>query len=193
MRILVVFAHPVETSFQAALHRKVVEALTRNGHEVDDCDLYAESFDPRLTCEERTGYHDPEADRTAVQPYIDRLTAAEALVLVFPVWNYGCPAILKGFFDRIFLPGVAFEMQDGQVVPALGNITKVAAVTTYGGTRLRAFFAGNPPRKLVTRFLRTLARPRFGCFYYAHYDMNRSTQQSREAFLEYVARQMERF
>lgn len=193
MRILVVFAHPVETSFQAALHQTVVEGLIRNGHDVDDCDLYAEDFDPRLTREERSNYHDLDADRTAVKPYIDRLTAAEALVLVFPVWNYGYPAILKGFFDRIFLPGVSFEMRDGQVVPALNNITKIVAVTTYGGTWLRAFLAGNPPRKLIMRVLRSLARPRSGCSYYAHYDMNRSTQQSREAFLERVARQMERF
>jgi NAD(P)H dehydrogenase (quinone) len=43
--------------------------------------------------------------------------AAEALVLVYPVWNYGYPAILKGWFDRVFLPGVSFGLVDGKVRP----------------------------------------------------------------------------
>ena len=47
---------------------------------------------------------------------------AEALVLSFPVWNYGYPAILKGFFDRVFLPGVSFELVNGKVQPILHNI-----------------------------------------------------------------------
>ncbi|MEP3279313.1 MAG: NAD(P)H-dependent oxidoreductase [Stappiaceae bacterium] len=193
MRVLVIFAHPVESSFQAALHLKVVETLIRAGHKVDDLDLYAEDFDPLLSSEERSNYHNLEADRSAVRPYIDRLTAAEALVLIYPVWNYGFPAILKGFFDRVFLPGVSFEMQDGKVSPSLQNISKLVAVTTYGGTWWRAFLAGDPPRKLIMRFLRAITRPGQGCLYLAHYDMNRSTTRSRETFLDQVAKEMEQF
>jgi len=71
--------------------------------------------------------------------------------MVFPVWNFGYPAILKGFLDRVFLPGVSFKLVDGKVKPNLTHIRKLAAVTTYGGTRMRAFMAGDPPRKCVTR------------------------------------------
>ena len=53
MKILVLYAHPVETSFNAGLHRMIVERLTAAGHDVDDCDLYAEDFDPRLMRHER--------------------------------------------------------------------------------------------------------------------------------------------
>ncbi|TJW38975.1 MAG: flavodoxin family protein, partial [Mesorhizobium sp.] len=60
-------------------------------------------------------------------PYVARLQKAEALVLSFPVWNYGYPAILKGFFDRVFLPGVSFKLVDGKVQPSLHNIRKLAA------------------------------------------------------------------
>ena len=49
-----------------------------------------------------------------MRTYVERLRGAEALVLVFPVWNYGYPAILKGFFDRVFLPGVSFRLVDGE-------------------------------------------------------------------------------
>ena len=46
MRVLVIYAHPLADSFAAALHRAIVAGLQRSGHEVDDCDLYAEGFDP---------------------------------------------------------------------------------------------------------------------------------------------------
>ncbi|MBH0237951.1 NAD(P)H-dependent oxidoreductase [Methylobrevis albus] len=193
MRVLVLFAHPVETSFQAALHAKVVTTLRAAGHDVDDLDLYAEDFDPRLTRAERLAYHDIPANRAAVDPYVGRVLAAEALVLVYPVWNFGYPAILKGFFDRVFLPGVSFKMVDGRVQTQLRNIRKMAAVTTYGGSRLRAFLVGDPPRKLVMRVLRAVTGLAVPVRYLAHYDMNRSTPESRAAFLAKVEQEMRTF
>jgi putative NADPH-quinone reductase len=193
MRVLVLFAHPVETSYQAALHRQVVTTLETKGHIVDDCDLYAEGFQPCLSREERIGYHDEGANEEPVRAYVERLRTADALVLNFPVWNFGYPAILKGFFDRVFLPGVSFKLEGGMVKPCLHNIRKVACVTSYGGTRLRAFLAGDPPRKAVGRVLRVIVKPGAPVRYLAHYDMNRSTDDSRAAFLEKVRTEMERF
>ena len=115
MNILVLHAHPVETSFNAALHRLIVERLTAKGHAVDDCDLYAEDFDPRLSRAERLAYHDrAQRRRHRSRPMSSACSTAEALVLCFPVWNYGYPAILKGFFDRVFLPGVSFRLVERQ-------------------------------------------------------------------------------
>ena len=73
MRVHVVFAHPVETSFGAALHRTVVDTLTQVGHEVDDCDLHAENFQPILTREERLNYHDTSVNQIPVAGYVERL------------------------------------------------------------------------------------------------------------------------
>ena len=65
------------------------------------------------------------------------LLAAEALVFSFPVWNMGFPAILKGFVDKVFLPGVSFYLkEDGSYVPTLHNIKRIGVVCTYGGSRL---------------------------------------------------------
>lgn len=192
MRAHVLFAHPLPESFSAALHRIVVNTLTRRGWEVDDCDLYAERFDPVLSAEERRGYHDPATNRRPVQPWVDRLLAARALVLVFPVWNFGFPAILKGYFDRVFLPGLSFRLENGVVRPNLTHIEKLAAVTTYGGTRLRAFLAGDPPRRQVCRTLRYVTQA--GTLrYLALYDMNRATDADRRAFAARVERAMEAF
>ncbi len=193
MKVLVLYAHPVETSFNAGLHRTIVERLTAAGHAVDDCDLYAEDFDPRLTRTERLGYHNVRGPNDAVAGYVERLQRAEALVLSFPVWNYGYPAILKGFFDRVFLPGVSFKLVDGKVRPTLHNIGKLAAVTTYGGSRFRAMLMGDPPRKIVKRMLRATIKPGASVSYLAHYSMNLSTDETRKSFLAKVATRMDAF
>jgi NAD(P)H dehydrogenase (quinone) len=191
MRVLVLYAHPNPESFAAALHATVVEALTAAGHEVDDCDLYAEGFDPVLSRAERVGYHDLATNTDPVAGYVARVQAAEALVLCFPVWNFGYPAILKGFFDRVFLPGISFKLVDGKVRPNLWNIRRLTAVTTYGGTRWRALLMGDPPRKAVCRVLRAVCHPTARPRYLAHYDMNRATPESRAAFLASVSERMQ--
>lgn len=193
MNVLVLYAHPVETSFNAGLHRTIVERLKAAGHSVDDCDLYAEDFDPRLTRAERLGYHNERGPDDAVAGYVDRLQRAEALVLSFPVWNYGYPAILKGFFDRVFLPGVSFKLVDGKVRPTLHNIHKLAAVTTYGGSRFRAMLMSDPPRRMVKRLLRATIKPGAPVSYLAHYSMNLSTDETRSRFIARVAANMDAF
>ncbi|GLS21782.1 NAD(P)H dehydrogenase (quinone) [Labrys miyagiensis] len=192
MRVLVLFAHPCEESFGAALHAKAVETLRKAGHDVDDCDLYAEDFQPVLSAAERRAYHDLAKNRAGVAAYVERLQRAEALVIVTPVWNYGFPAILKGFFDRVFLPGVSFNLVDGEVQGALHNITRVMAVTSYGGSRFKAILMGDPPRRVIMRMLRGVVKPFAPFRYLAHYSMNLSTDQTRRAFLAKVERALER-
>jgi putative NADPH-quinone reductase len=193
MRVLVIFAHPVETSYQAALHKVAVESLRGAGHDVDDCDLYAENFNPVMSREERLNYHDEHVCTRPVQAYVDRVRAAEALVLNFPVWNHGYPAIMKGFFDRVFLPGVSFQLKNGRVWPNLHNIRKLAAIVTYGGDRLRTFVMGDPPKKTVSRALRGVIHPLARTRYIALHDLNRADDAKRARFLERVASEMRRF
>lgn len=193
MRVLVLYCHPVEESFNAAVHAAVLRGLRAAHHEVDDCDLYAEGFDPVVSRQERIRYLDVPENRAPVEPYVARLLAAEALVIVSPVWNFGFPAMLKGFFDRVFLPGVSFGLIDGIVEPSLHNIGKLTAVMTYGGNRMRAFLAGDPPRKIVTRVLRVTIRPGAPVRHLACYDMNRRTETQLEAFLRRVENEMARF
>ncbi|PWR01513.1 NAD(P)H dehydrogenase [Meridianimarinicoccus roseus] len=190
-RALVLFAHPCPESFSAALHTRVVDTLKTRGWEVDDCDLNAEGFDPVLSQAERRGYHDP-GNTAPVQNYVDRLRAAQALVMVFPVWNFGYPAILKGFLDRVFLPDVSFRLEDGKVKPNLTQIRKLAAVTTYGGARTRALLVGDPPRRCVTRAVWHVCRPD-RMRYLALYDMNRASDAKRAGFLARVEREMKVF
>ncbi len=191
-RALVVYSHPCEESLSAALHRTVVETLEGRGWEVDDCDLYAEGFDPVLTAVERRAYHDTAANTAPVQAHVDRLRAAQAIVFVFPVWNFGYPAMLKGYFDRVFLPGVVFDIKDGSLTPCLNNIRRIAAVTTYGAKRHRAWLASDPPRKMIRRAVWGLTRPE-KVRYIARYDMNNITPDGCAAHLARTRAEMEAF
>ena len=191
MRVLVVYSHPVETSYNAALHREVVESLVRAGHEVDDCDLYAEDFDPVLSRAERLGYHDVPANLEPVRRYVERLRWAEALVFCFPTWCFGLPAMLKGFFDRVFLPGVAFDISDPRDVrPSLTHLKRISAVVTYGRPRWTAWAMGDPPRKIVTRYLRRLSGGNARIEYLACYHMNVAARPRLDRFRQRVGRAM---
>lgn len=193
MRVLVIFCHPVETSYNAALHQEVVAKLKQVGHEVDDCDLYAEGFNPVMSREERLGYHDVPANQLPLKSYVDRLMRAEALVFCFPTWCFGMPAMLKGYFDRLLMPGVAFDLSDPHnVKPALTHIKRISAVVTYGRPRWTAWLMGDPPRKSITRYLRLLTGGKAKTDYYACYHMNVATPPRLEAFKTRVGTAMAR-
>ena len=188
MRILVLFAHPLETGFVAGVHKRAVETLRGRGHEVDDLDLYAEHFDPVLPRETLANYLDTAANRAPVGRYVERLLAAEGLVIVSPVWHDGFPAILKGFFDRVFLPGVSFRLDpDGVFRPTLSNIKRLAAVCGYGADRRRESRVGDPVRHFVTRSLAENA-PCARCEYIALYGLDTATPARRAQYLKRVTR-----
>lgn len=193
MRVLVLHSHPVEESYGKALFRQTCESLAKAGHEVDACDLYAEGFDPVLSAHGRRIYHDYPENMAGLEGYVARLKAAEGLVICTPVWNFGFPAMLKGYFDRVWLPGVSFALQDGKLTPTLRHIEKLAAVMTYGGTPMRAFLVGNPPKKIIKRVIRAQIKIGAPVKFLAHYDMNNCTDETRAAFLKRVKTEMEAF
>jgi putative NADPH-quinone reductase len=191
MRFLVVYAHPVEDSFHAAIHRRVVKTLTDAGHEVDDCDLYAEGFLPVLSREERRAYHNVDANRGFAAKEIERLRQCQGLVLVFPTWWFGMPAILKGWFDRVWIPGVAFALADGQTRPLLLGIVRFAVVTTYGSPwRVIRMVMGDPNRKVLMRGIRILLSRKARTLWLAMYNMDFADEASCGRFLEKVERGM---
>ena len=137
-------------------------------------------------------YHDIKLNRAPIAAYADLLLAAEALILVYPVWNEGFPAILKGFFDRVFIPGVSFTVDaDGALTTNLQKLRKISALCTYGATRTVTFLLGDPPKRVVKRMVRWMPGHRVRCDYLAFYGMDRSTEKRRSAFLKQVHRTFE--
>ena len=196
MRVLVVYAHPLDDSFAAALHRGVVTTLRKSGHEVDDCDLYAEGFDPVLGPAERRAYNTPTPDLSGVADHVRRLRAAEAIVLCYPTWWYGMPAILKGYFDRVWAQGVAFTLPEGGglIRPALGNIRKLWVVTTYGAPWwLIRLVLRDPVRAVIFGGLARLCARGIETRFLALYNIESLDRAHCAAFLARVERAFARF
>jgi NAD(P)H dehydrogenase (quinone) len=191
MRILYLYCHPLEESFHAAIRNAGIAALKAAGHEVDLCDLYAEGFQPVLTAEMRRDYHDTRLNRKGIETYVERLHAAEGLVVQFPTWSFGFPAMLKGFFDRLFSPGITFDLTDPKNVrPMLPKLRSIVGISTYGRSRWKAFLVGDPPRKMITRYLRWYAGASARIRYYALHDMNTVTEARAKGFLADISRKL---
>lgn len=193
MNVLYIYCHPLPESFHAALREQALAGLERAGHTVDLMDLYAEGFDPVLTTEGRRHYHEIPQNREGLEGIIGRLQRAEALVVQFPTWCFGPPAMLKGFFDRVLMPGVAFDISDpAHVRPMMTNIRKIAGIVTYGRPRYMALYMSDPPRKVVRRYLKWFtggARTE----YHALYHLNVASDQTRRRFLDRVGGAMAAF
>ena len=194
MRVLYVYCHPLDDSFHAAIRKEALAGLKEAGHEIDLLDLYAEGFDPVLTAQRRRDYHDPERNRRNNQDHADRLMTANAMVVQFPTWSFGPPAMLKGWFDRMFGPGIALDLSNAaQAKPMLQHIQRITGISTYGRPRWQAIAMADPPRKIIKRYLPWFTGSRAAVRYYALYHMNVATQLKRSRFLAKVRREMSRF
>ncbi|SFK71632.1 NAD(P)H-dependent oxidoreductase [Methylocapsa palsarum] len=195
MRVLLIVAHPLDDSFAKAATARVRSTLERRGMEVDLIDLYADGFDPRLTGDERRGYFASPYDFGAVEGYVDRLKAADKLALVFPQWWFNMPAILKGFFDRVFVPGVAFDHgPGGGLIAGLTNIDALYVVSSTGApwwyVRL---YMGDPARRQIGRGMRGVLNPKSRFRMLTLHDMDKMTTERACAFLDRVERAFLKF
>lgn len=144
MQGLIVTAHPMKESLTAQLAAFAGERLAFLGHEVSFRDLYGEGFDPVMSQDERAHYYEPGAFPSELKEDARRLRMAEALVLVFPTWWFGPPAMMKGWFDRVWVPGVAFSAPHEGSRPALERLRHVLMVTTLNFDEAGARELGSP-------------------------------------------------
>lgn len=145
MRALVVSAHPEPRSFNAALREATRARLASAGWQVAESDLYAMGFDPVVSRADFGSVHDPDyfnvsleqrhaltsgALAPAIHGELDKLLAADLLVLHFPLWWFGPPAILKGWIDRVFVSGAVYGRTALFERGKLAGKRAVACVTT---------------------------------------------------------------
>jgi NAD(P)H dehydrogenase (quinone) len=157
MQVLVIYCHPQSNSFSAALRDAVLAGLTAAGHTLDVRDLYAECFDPVLSAAQRGAYFDSGSNVLGLEDHVAALRRAEGLVLVYPTWWFGMPALLKGWFDRVWVPGVAFRLGGPRALGALlTNVRRIGVVTTYGSPWWLLWWVGWPDRRVVRRGVRPL-------------------------------------
>lgn len=162
MKCLIVTTHPLSDSLCMFFTDKVTQSLKMAGHEVVVEDLYRDKFDPVLTEQERQSYYAPQYDCSEVEIQINNLLEAEAVVLLFPTWWFGFPALLKGWFDRVWAPGAAYDHSDGfgPIRPRLHRLRRVLAVTTLGAPWWVDFLVmGRPIRKIIKIALLSTCAP----------------------------------
>jgi len=190
VRTLLVHAHPVPDSYSAALRDRAAAALRERGDEVDVLDLYRDGFDPYLGADEWSPDTPGGEDLPELRPYIARLRRADHLVFVYPTWFGGPPAMFKGWLDRVWVAGVAFDKVPGSNRPRarLHHIRSITVVTTYGSSRRVNLLEGEPGKLLVRRWLRVLCRPLARATWLALYGMDNATDVERAAFLDRVGR-----
>lgn len=192
MRLLVIFCHPSSESYGAALYDLACRTLRAAGHELRCHDLYREGFDPVLS--EAEWKHYLPATQTIIDKHPDHvadLLWAEGLVVIYPTWYYGAPAMLKGWLERVWLPGVTFEVSDGKErrpKPMMRQIRLFVGITTSGSPWWWIRLIRDPGRNLWTRGLRVLFHPRCKVVWRQLYNMNHTTDADRSAFLARVER-----
>lgn len=193
MRLLFVHAHPVPESFNAALLKAAVGTARSRGHEVKIIDLNAEGFNPVMSAEERRGYVEDVPIPDDLVPHVEALQWAEGLILVYPTWWYSQPAILKGWMDRVWRPGIAFTLRSAAepLRGTLHNVRLIGVITSLGSPWwFWTYLIGAPGRKIVLRGLRYCTNPRTRTFWMGLHDMDHQTQSSRARYIDRVKAQI---
>jgi NAD(P)H dehydrogenase (quinone) len=198
MRVLVVSAHPDAGSFNAVLRDSALEVMTSRGHEVRHLDLYAERFDPVFSAYERVN-HSMNADEKLshlpeLAPHVEALQWCQALVLCYPTWWSGQPAILKGWFDRVLMKGVAWDLPDGaaRLTPKLNNISRMVVITTHGSSKFMNTLQGESGKRTAFRAVRLMFHWRTRCRWIGLYGLDGASSVRREGMIRKVRRRIRR-
>jgi NAD(P)H dehydrogenase (quinone) len=186
MRAVMIVAHPDPGSLTHAIARRVSDCLTAAGHQVIVHDLYAEGFAAAMSADERAAYH---GDHPVVDPlvaeHIADITQAHTLIYVYPTWWSGLPAILKGWFERVMVPGVGFVFDaKGKVRPGLTNVRRLVGISTYGSRWSYVKAINDNGRRTILRAMRLSTGIRTRSRWLALYRVDGTTAQQRASFVD---------
>ncbi|EPR67686.1 NAD(P)H-dependent oxidoreductase [Cyclobacterium qasimii] len=133
MKYLVIYAHPNPQSLNGHLREIIVKLLEDRGHEVRIRDLYHLKFNPVLSLEDMEGQRRGQVC-VEVKTEQDFITWADCLLVIHPIWWTGLPAILKGYIDRVFSYGFAYQYKQG-VQKGLLNGKQIVVINTHGKSK----------------------------------------------------------
>ena len=210
-RLLLIHAHPRADSYSHALADAVENGAREGGHEVRRFALYdyagtkteplGVSFQPCLTAEESTVAYKTEQGLSRFAPDVQKaltdLHWCDSLVFVYPTWWFNMPAMLKGYLDRVMVPGKggAFDMPppDGKgvnprsgLVPLLSNVKRIAGVSTYGAPRHLVFLGGDNGRNTLATAVRQNFAHDCTCLWVGLYSMDHRNEKERQGFVSLV-------
>jgi NAD(P)H dehydrogenase (quinone) len=190
MKCLLVVCHPLKDSLNAALAETVARALRQAGHELCIRDLYEQGFQPALTANELQSFRRGPPSAAAAAAETDELQAAEVLVLVFPTWWFSLPAMLKGWFDRVWAPGIAYDLAPdaGVLHPRLHSLKRTIAITTLGSPWWVDWFVlRRPVKRILKRSILGPCAPRSKLDFLSFYGCDKLTERQGETMKQRVS------
>lgn len=128
MKVLVVYAHPNPNSFNHAVVESFTRGLKDGGHEYEVLDLYKVKFNPVMGLDDFTQFTDLKMPED-VQEHQRKVQWADEMVFVYPIWEWTCPAILEGWYQRVFSNGVAYNVEEG-ITKGLLNDKKAMIISS---------------------------------------------------------------
>jgi NAD(P)H dehydrogenase (quinone) len=193
MKAVVILAHPNSESFSHELARRAHAGFVAAGHECTVVDLYALGFTAAMSAAERAAYHgDMPILDPLVQTQVDLVSSVDTIVFVYPTWWSGLPAILKGWLERVMVPGVGFcfDERSGKVRPGLTNVRRLIGISTYGSPRWYVRLINDNGRRTLMRALRLSTGWRTSRRWLAMYALDTTTERERAEFAAHVERAM---
>lgn len=132
MRVFVVYCHPSKNSFTHVVKESFIEGLESAGHTYEISDLYADGFNPVMSEAEylREGFYkenEPLAEDVAREQ--EKINNADAIVFIYPDFWTASPAMLEGWFQRVWTCGFAYGNN-----PSMKQLDKALILMTMGGT-----------------------------------------------------------
>lgn len=188
-----IFCHPNSSGFIPAALEQVQLGLSAANAEVRTHDLYREGFVPELSADEHRRHLEPGV-AADLREHADDLRWCDTLVLIYPTWWSGQPAMLKGWIDRVWASGVAWELPDGanRLQPMLSNIREIVAVTSHGSSKTINSLQGEGGKRTLFRSMRAMCHRRTHTHWLAFYGIDDDDLERRTAYLEKLAGTLER-
>lgn len=140
----IIYCHPSTDSFSHTILTSITDALTARGEEYYVINLYGEGFNPVLDSAGLSGYTEGTTHDEMASRYATALARSRKVIMVFPIWWGVMPAMLKGFFDKVYLKGTVFDFTpEGNILPCLSiDSTTVITTSQEPTSELEAFMQG---------------------------------------------------
>lgn len=192
MDVLIISAHPCADSLSHAVVASARQGLERAGHTATVIDLYDIGFRAEMSLPDLQAYRaQAEPPDPMVRAHIELIRTAQVLVFVYPTWWGGPPAVLKGWLERVLVPGVAFRFDErGRVRPGMTHVRRVVGISTYGSPWLYAKLVTDVGRRMIMRALRLNCGWRTTTTWLGLYSVDTAGPNDRAAFLDRVEHQM---
>lgn len=213
-KILIIQCHPLQDSLSYEISQKLQETLRLNSHEVILRRLYCQDdvsecytgkdFQPCLSRHERHCYNEDNIisdhkqgifESDDVKQAVEDLRWCDSVIFIYPSWWFSQPAMLKGYFDRVLIPGVAFEInsENKKISPSLANITHVSSITSFGRSYFEVLYIGDNGKRLLQNVFLKLCHPKCNFTYDVMYNSDKVSKDERSNFIKQLQSKYKNF